>query len=558
MKVVIIGGVAAGLKSAAKIRRSKPQAQITVIEKGKLISYGACGIPYYVGGDIDDVTQLMTTASGTVRNADYFKNIKDIDVLTETMATNIDRVTKTVTIKDLKTDNESQLLYDKLVIATGATPIKPPLPGIDLANIYQMWHPDDAKAVRRGLETGKFKNAVIIGAGLVGMEMAEALTNWGIKVTVVEMKDQVLSFLDAEMAASVAQYATGQGVNILTEEKVIQFNGDGVVSEVVTDKRSVLADLVILSIGVKPNVELARQAGLDIGVTGAISVNEYLETSDPDIYAGGDCVENTNLVSGKKVFAPMGSTANKHGRVIGENICGGRVKFRGVLNTAVVKFIDFNIGKVGLTEREAKLLGYEYIAATISGHDRPHYMPEVKSLSLKLVVDAKSRRVLGAQAFGEGDITKRIDVIATALTLGGTIDDLFDIDLSYAPPYNGPIDNVAVAANVVMNKIVGQMVGISSFEAKKRMDEGNAIFLDVRAPEELKKIRLAHSDLKNIPLGQLRERVDEIDKDSEVVAVCKIGLRGYEASVILKGQGFNDVKVLEGGITAWPFQRDAD
>ncbi|MDD4600319.1 NADH peroxidase [bioreactor metagenome] len=558
MKVVIIGGVAAGLKSAAKIRRSKPQAQITVIEKGKLISYGACGIPYYVGGDIDDVTQLMTTASGTVRNADYFKNIKDIDVLTETMATNIDRVTKTVTIKDLKTDNESQLLYDKLVIATGATPIKPPLPGIDLANIYQMWHPDDAKAVRRGLETGKFKNAVIIGAGLVGMEMAEALTNWGIKVTVVEMKDQVLSFLDAEMAASVAQYATGQGVNILTEEKVIQFNGDGVVSEVVTDKRSVLADLVILSIGVKPNVELARQAGLDIGVTGAISVNEYLETSDPDIYAGGDCVENTNLVSGKKVFAPMGSTANKHGRVIGENICGGRVKFRGVLNTAVVKFIDFNIGKVGLTEREAKLLGYEYIAATISGHDRPHYMPEVKSLSLKLVVDAKNRRVLGAQAFGEGDITKRIDVIATALTLGGTIDDLFDIDLSYAPPYNGPIDNVAVAANVVMNKIVGQMVGISSFEAKKRMDEGNAIFLDVRAPEELKKIRLAHSDLKNIPLGQLRERVDEIDKDSEVVAVCKIGLRGYEASVILKGQGFNDVKVLEGGITAWPFQRDAD
>ncbi|MGI6091907.1 MAG: FAD-dependent oxidoreductase [Negativicutes bacterium] len=560
MRVVIIGGVAAGLKAAAKIRRGNQTAQITVIEKGKLISYGACGMPYYVGGDIDDVRQLMMTPSGNVRNAEFFKKVKDIDVKTETLATHIDRVAKTVTVKNLVTNEESILPYDKLVIATGASPVKPKLPGIELANIYQMWHPLDAEAVRQGLERGKFNSGVIIGAGLVGMEMAEALRNWGIDVTVIEMKDQVFpAFLDPEVAAAVAKYANEHGINILTGEKVIKFNGDSCVSEVVTDKRTIAADLVILSIGVKPNVELARQAGLAIGETGAISVNEYLETSDSDIYAGGDCVENTNLVSGRKVFAPMGSTANKHGRIIGENICGTRVKFRGVLNTVAVKLIDLNVGKVGLTEREVKQLGYEYVTVTTSGHDKPHYMPDVKSLSIKLIVETKTRRILGAQAFGEGDVTKRIDVIATVLTLGGTIDDLFAIDLSYAPPYNGPIDNAAIAANVVMNKIAGKMIGISALDAKKQMDAGDAIFLDVRSPEEMKKIRISECrGLKNIPLGQLRSRSGEIDKDHEVIAICKIGLRGYEASIILQGQGFENVKVLEGGITAWPFKCDAD
>lgn len=560
MKIVVVGGVAAGLKAAAKIRRGDPQAKITVIEKGKLVSYGACGMPYYVGGDINDVKQLIMTPSGNIRNADFFKKVKDIDVLTETLATKINRKEKTVTVTNLQTNEISQLEYDKLVIATGASHIKPQLPGIDLANIYQMGHPDDAEAVRHGLETGKFNNAVIIGAGLIGLEMAEALTNWGVEVTVVEMKDQIFpAFLDAETAAAVAKYAIKEGINIITQEKVMQFKGDSAVKEVVTDKRTIPADLVILAIGVKPNVELASQAGLEIGATGAIKVNEYLETSDPDIYAGGDCVENINIVSGESVFAPMGSTANKHGRVIGENICGASVKFRGVLNTVVVKLMELNVGKVGLTEREAKLKGYEYITATISGFDRPHYMPAAKTLTLKLIVDVKERRILGAQAFGEGDITKRIDVIATVLTFGGTVDDLFDIDLSYAPPYNGPIDNAAVAANVVMNKLTGRMAGISVLAAKERMDSGNTVFLDVRAPEELKKIRIGNCrGLKNIPLGQLRSRADEVDKDSEIVAICKIGLRGYEASLILRGQGFEDVKVLEGGILAWPFECDAD
>lgn len=502
----------------------------------------------------------MMTGNGTLRDTGYFKKVKDIDVLTRTIATHIDRTHKIVTIKNLTTQMESKLSYDKLVIATGASPIKPSLPGIELANVYQMWHPNDAEAVRLGLEAGKFKEGVIIGAGLIGMEMTEALRNWGINVTIIEMKDQIFpAFLDPEVAASVANYAERKGIKILTGEKVVRFSGNGQVSEVVTDKRTIPADLVILAIGVKPNVELAQQAGLAIGATGAISVNELLETSDPDIYAGGDCVENTNLVSGRKVFAPMGSTANKHGRIIGENICGAKVKFRGVLNTVVVKLIEMNVGKVGLTEREVKELGYEYITATISGQDRPHYMPEVKPLTLKLIVDAQNRRVLGAQAFGKGDITKRIDVIAAVLTFSGTVDDLFDIDLSYAPPFNGPIDNAAVAANVIMNKLAGRMKGISTLDAKEKMAAGNAVFLDVRSPKELKKLRLANCrGLRNIPLGQLRSRVSEMEKDSEIIAVCKVGLRGYEAAVILQGQGFENVKVLEGGLTAWPFQCDTD
>lgn len=555
MKVVVIGGVAAGLKSAAKIKRCNPKAQVTVIEKGKIVSYGACGMPYYVSGDVPDIRQLMMTPGGSMRDASFFRNVKDFEILTETLAAKIDRQNKTVSVKNLVTGEESAVPYDKLVIATGASPVTPPIPGVKLTNIFHLWHPDDAQAVRKLAESGSVKNAVIIGAGLVGMEMAEALRQWDINVTVVEMQDRVFpAFLDQEVAASVAKYLTEQGISLLTEERVERFNGETSVREVVTDKRAIAADLVILSVGVKPNVELAREAGLAIGPSGAIAVNEFLATSDQDIYAGGDCAENTHMVSGQKVFVPMGSTANKHGRIIGENICGASTKFRGVLGSVVVKVLDLNVGKVGLTEKEAKSGGYEYITVLTAGHDKPHYMPGAKLITVKLIIDAKTRKVLGAQVFGEGDAAKRIDVLATLLTFGGTIDDLFDIDLGYAPPYSSPIDNVAVAANAAMNKLGGQLKGVSSLAAKEKMAEGKTVFLDVRSPEECCQIRLAGcKDIQYIPLGQLRKRVSELSPDDEIVAFCKISLRGYEAALILEGEGFKNIKVMEGGIAAWPF-----
>ena len=554
-KVLIIGGVAAGLKSAAKLRRCDPEAQITVIERGELVSYGACGLPYYVSGDVDDIKHLMMTPAGALRDISFFKNVKNIDVMNKTLATKINRTDKTVTVKHLDTGSEEDLPYDKLVIATGASPLKPPIPGIDLGNIHQLWHPDDARTIRQGLEKGKFEKAVIIGAGLVGMEMAEALKLWEVDVTVIEMKDQLFpAFLDLEIASSVTKYARAQGITVLTGEKVLRFEGDGQVQAIVTDKQTIEADIVILSVGVKPNIELARDAGLTIGTTGAIAVNENLQTNDPDIFAGGDCVENVNIVSGRKVFAPMGSTANKHGRIIGENLCGGTARFRGVLNTVVVKVLDLNVGKTGLTEREAKELGYEYVTAMVGGHDRPHYMPGANIITIKLIADAKTGKLLGAQSFGEGEIAKRIDIVATAITLGGTVDDLFDIDLAYAPPFSGPIDNVAVAANAVMNKHAGKLKGISSLEAKEKTAT-KAVFLDVRSPEECKQIRIAGcEDVKYIPLGQLRSRMSEINKDAEIIAFCKISLRGYEAALILEGEGFENVKVMEGGIVAWPFE----
>lgn len=557
-KIVVIGGVATGLKAAAKARRCDPTAQITVIEKGELISYGACGMPYYIGGDVESIEDLMKTPVGALRDPAFFRSVKDINVLKQTLATKIECNAKTVQVRNLADGTEDVLSYDKLVIATGASAIRPPLPGIDLSNIFQLWHPNDAIAIRQGLQRRLFKNAVIIGAGLVGMEMAEALANWDIPVTIVEMKQQVFpGFLDADTAGIVAKYIEDKGITLLTDETVVRFTGSSSVAAVETSKRVIPADLVILAMGARPNVELAKEAGLSIGVTGAIAVDDELLTSDPDIYAGGDCIENTNYLTGQKVFAPMGSTANKHGRVIGENLCGAHVKFKGVLNTVVVKVHDLNVGKTGLTEHEAKALGYQYITAMVAGHDRPHYMPGAKIITLKLIVAADSRKVLGLQAVGEGDVAKRVDVVATALTLDSTIDDLFDIDLSYAPPFNSPIDNVAVAANTVMNKLSGKLKGISTLTAKEKLDSGQCIFLDVRSPGECSQIRLA--DCKNIsyiPLGQLRSRLNELSKDDEIIAFCKISLRGYEAQGILEGVGFDRVTVMEGGIVAWPFACD--
>ncbi len=555
-KIVVIGGVAAGLKAASKARRCDPQAKITVIEKGELISYGACGLPFYLAGKIGDIEELMKTPVGVMRNPSYFKNVKNISVLPQTLATSINRTEKVVSVKNLADGTERALPYDKLVIATGAKPIKPDLPGINLGNVFSLWHPFDAKQIRAGLDDGKFKDAVIIGAGLVGLEVAEALHMRGLNVTIVEMKDQIFpAFLDRETAGIVEKHLAAEGVNFRPGEKVIRFNGENTIKEVVTDKGVLPADLVILSLGVRPNVELAKSAGLDIGVTGAVAVDPYMRTNDPDIYAGGDCVENTNMVTGQKVFAPMGSTANKHGRVIGENVCGGNIPFAGILNTVAVTVLGLNIAKTGLTERDAKAFGIEYVATMVAGHDKPHYMTGAKVLSTKLIVDAKSRKVLGAQVVGEGDVTKRIDVVAAVLTANGTVDMLFDIDLCYAPPFNSPIDNVAVAANAIMNKIAGSFRGISSLEAKDKLTSDNATFLDVRTPAECEKIRIANGrNMKYIPLGQLRSRVNELDKDQEIIAFCKISLRGYEAETILEGEGFNNVKVLEGGIASWPFE----
>jgi NADPH-dependent 2,4-dienoyl-CoA reductase/sulfur reductase-like enzyme/rhodanese-related sulfurtransferase len=554
-KVLVIGAVAAGLKAASKLRRSDAAAEITVIDKGQYISYGACGMPYFVAGDVDDYKALLSTPTGVERTPAYFESVKNIKVLPGKLATAINRKEKSVTAQDVASGDIATMNYDKLVIATGATPVKPPIPGIELGNVFSMWHLEDAMAIRKLAERGKVEKAVIIGGGLVGMEMAEALKMWDVDVTVVEMQSHIFTaFLDDEVASAVEKYVREAGITLLTAEKVVEFQGMETVSQVRTDKRTISVDLVIMAVGAKPNAQLAKDAGLEIGQTGGIVVNDRLQTSDPDIYAGGDCVENVHIITGQKVFTPMGSVANKHGRVIGENLADGCSTFRGVLGTVIVKVLDWNVGKVGLTEKEAKKHGYNYVAATVAGYDKPHYYPDSTLMSVKLIVDIDTGKVLGAQAYGGGDVSKRIDIFATTMTMGGTVHDMVDIDLSYAPPFNNPIDIAVMAGHSILNKLSDRLIGINPIEAFKKLNDQNVVFLDVRSPKECEQVKLTEcNNMCYLPLDQLRSKVGELNKNKEIIAFCKISLRGYEASGILKGCGFENVKVLEGGIYAWPY-----
>jgi NADPH-dependent 2,4-dienoyl-CoA reductase/sulfur reductase-like enzyme/rhodanese-related sulfurtransferase len=562
MKVVIIGGVATGPKAAARLRRLNPEAEITILERGKILSYAGCGMPYYVSGDVDDWRSLYATPAGIPRDSVFFRNVKNVNVLDRTLARSIDRKNKRVDIVNVETGEHSTIPYDKLVLATGGEPIPLPIKGVGLNNVFRLWQPEDAVAMREMVTARNPKTAVIIGGGLIGVEMTEALTRWGIHVTVVEMMPQILpGLLDGEVAAYLARYVRSQGVDILTGSRVTEILGDdeGNVKKVITSGTEIPSEIVIIAIGVRPNTKLAKEAGLEIGKTGGIVVNEYLQTSDPDIYAGGDCVESTHLITGQKFFIPLGSTANKHGRVIANNIVGYKEKFEGVLGTNVVKVFDYNVGKTGLTERQARDAGFDVVTALAPATDTPHYYPNHKPLLLKLIADRKTRKIIGLQAVGPGETVKRVDVMATALTFGATVDDLPALDLGYAPPYSTAVDIAAHAANILRNKMEGIAKALTPTEVKDKIDRGeDFIWLDVRTPTEYKKERIDDPRIKLIPLGALRQRINELPKDKEIIAFCKFSLRGYEAQTILDGEGYKDVKFMDGGIEAWPYELASD
>jgi NADPH-dependent 2,4-dienoyl-CoA reductase/sulfur reductase-like enzyme/rhodanese-related sulfurtransferase len=554
LKVVIIGGVAAGPKAAAKVVRLMPDADVTVVEKGKLLSYAGCGLPYYVSGVVKDQAELLCTPTGTVRDSVFFREVKNVHVLSETEALEIDRVGKRVRVRALGNGEESWLDYDKLILATGASPVVPPIPNVGLEGIFSLHGVHDAEGIRAVLAQGKAKDVVVVGGGLIGIEATEALVEKGCRATVVEMLPQILNMLDWEIARLVEQHMESHGVRVLTGTKVLRFEGNGGVTGVVTDQGTLPADVVIMAIGVRPSVTLAREAGLEIGTTGAIIVDPHMRTSDPDVYAAGDCVESVDLVTGKPCFVPLGSTANKQGRVAAVNVCGGNDTFPGVLGSTVCKVFDFCVGRTGLTETTAGLHGYETTVAMAPGPDRAHYMPGAAPILLKLVVDTKTRRLLGAQAVGPGAGDKRIDVAAMALTAGMTVDQLANADLCYAPPYAPAMDNIITAANVARNKLDGRMTGVSPQDVHRMMESGNGfVLLDVRSPAEYEQVRLPGTTL--IPLGALRERLGELPRDKEIITFCKVSLRGYEAALILKSARFEKVRVMDGGIAMWPYEK---
>jgi NADPH-dependent 2,4-dienoyl-CoA reductase/sulfur reductase-like enzyme/rhodanese-related sulfurtransferase len=550
--------VATGPKTAARLRRLNPEAEITIMEKGKVLSYAGCGMPYFVSGDVAESHNLMDTPAGIIRDSLFFLNVKGVTVLDHTLAEKIDRQAKTVSGVHLETGESKTLPFDKLVLATGGTPIELPIEGKNLNHVFRLWQPEDALSMREFIYERRPKKAVIIGGGLIGIEMTEALAKQGLQVAVVEMLPFVLpGLLDEEVSANLTRHLRSRDVDVRCGTRVTRIEGDdqGNVQKVITDQGEIFADLVLISVGVRPNSKLAKEAGLEIGPIGDIRVNEYLQTNDPDIYAGGDCVRNIHLLTGKPVFAPMGSTANKHGRVIANNIMGYGEKFKGILSTVVVKVFDYNVGKSGLTETQAREAGFEVVTTLVPSSDIPHYYPTKKPLLLKLIADRKTRKLLGIQGVGPGEVVKRIDVLATAMTLGATIDDLPALDLGYAPPYSTAIDIAAHAANVLRNKIDGIAPFLTPREVKEMADRGeDFLLLDVRSPEEFKEKRIEDPRLKLVPLGMLRRRIAEIPRDKNIVTLCKAGLRAYEAQTILAGAGFKDVRIMDGGVEGWPYE----
>jgi NADPH-dependent 2,4-dienoyl-CoA reductase/sulfur reductase-like enzyme/rhodanese-related sulfurtransferase len=549
--IVIIGGTACGPKAAARARRCDPSARITIIEQRRNLSTATCGLPYFISGTIKSENALVA------RPTYYFQEVTEMEVLIGTQATAIKPQDRQIEILDLEKNSASSIEYDKLVIATGSRPVVPNLEGKDLTGIFMLNTIPDAYAIRNYIANAGNAEVVVVGAGLIGMEMAEAFAARGLNVTIIEALDRVLpSLLDFEVSAYLEKHLKSRGIKVICGQPVKGFLGDnGIVRRVATTDKEIEATLVLMALGVKPEVSLAKAAGLKIGAIGGISVNERLQTSDPAIYAGGDCVELVNLVTGKKVLVPMGSTANKHGRVIGTNVTGGDETFTGVMGTTIAKVFNFNVGRTGLTEAQAIQDGYEVTTALVPTFEHATYYPGAKEILIKLIAEKSSGKILGGQAAGMGDTAKRIDVLATAMTFGATVEDMALLDLAYAPPYNSAMDPLHNAANVIRNKKCGLGKSITPIEVKKKLDNGeHFVFLDVRSPAEWKIQRIEAPQVKFIPLPELKKRAGEFSPEDEIIVFCRTSIRAYQAQRILDGAGFKNVKFMDGSVAGWPYE----
>ncbi len=439
-RLVVIGGVAAGMSAAAKARRTDPDMVIEVYTNDEFISYAGCGLPYFIGNVIPKQSMLIA------RTIEQFAE-QNIQVFTQMKVTKINKEEKTITAENMLSAETTIVAYDKLLIATGARPVIPPWEGVNLKGIFPLRTIHDSQNIRSYLTEYQPKRAVIIGGGYIGLEMVENLLAHNCEVMVVEQNEHIIPNMDKDMAALVSDYLGAQGVTVRAGESVTSFKGEERVSEVITDRGIIEADLVIMSVGVRPNSEIASEAGIELGFRGAIRVNNRMETNVPDIYAAGDCAATFHLVSEQEVYIPMGTTANKQGKTAGENLAGGNANFKGVLGTGIAGIIDMEISRTGLSEKECQALGIEYISQMIKSKTKAHYYPTADNIWVKLVVDKNSRRILGAQIVGFAGAAKRIDIIAAAITLRSTIEDIIDMDLAYSPPFSPVWDPILTALN---------------------------------------------------------------------------------------------------------------
>lgn len=540
MKYLIVGGVAGGATAAARLRRLTEDAEIILFEKGNYISYANCGLPYYIGGTIAEREKLL------VQTVEGFSQRLQIDVRTEQEVIAIDRAQKTVSVRrsDGQTYTET---YDKLLLSPGASPVRPPLPGIDSEGIFTLRNVSDTDRIKTYLQTHDVKRALIIGGGFIGLEMAENLHEAGAEVGIVEMADQVMAPIDYSMAAMVHEHLHEKGVRLYLKQAVAAFERTaGGVNVKFASGQEVEADMVILSIGVRANTKLAEDAGLELGEMRGIKVNEYLQTTDADIYAVGDAIEYPHPLTGKPWLNFLAGPANRQARIVADNMVGGNVrKYEGAIGTSVAKVFDLTVAATGLPAKRLKQWNLPYKSVTIHPNDHAGYYPGAQMMTLKLVFHPETGKLYGAQIVGRGGVDKRIDEIASAIKHGDTIYDLMQTEQAYAPPFSSAKDPVAMAAYVAENVVNGRMKPIYWREMRD-LGPGEVTLLDVRTADEFALGTMLGA--VNIPLDELRDRMDEVPHGRPVVVFCGVGLRGYLALNILRMNGFDDVRNLIGGL----------
>lgn len=541
-KVVIIGGVAGGASAAARLRRLDEKANIVLLERGDYVSYANCGLPYYVGGVIEERGELLLHTPESLRLR------YNIDVRVGQEATAINREHKRVTVQPTDGSPAYEEDYDTLVIATGSSPLKPPIPGIDHARIQTLWTVPDTDRIHKLANDPAIKRVTVVGGGFIGLEMAENLRHKGLDVTLVEALPQVMAPLDLEMAAMLHTEIRNNGVELLLGDAVSRFeDNNGGVRTVLKSERAVESDLVILAIGVRPNSQLAKDAGLKLNERGGIQVDAHMRTDDPAIYAVGDAVEVVDFVSGEAAMVPLAGPANKQGRIAADNIAGLNSVYNGTQGSSVVQVFGLTAASTGQAEkaliRRGLKAGEDYDSVIVTQLNHAGYYPGADYLTIKLLFTTDGQKVLGAQAVGVQGVDKRIDVIATAIRLGATVQDLQELELCYAPPFSSAKDPMNMAGFMAGNMLAGGM-RFAPWDVLEKEPGVNT--LDVRDPDEVAAYALPGA--KHIPLWQLRERLDELNPKQPLVVFCAVGARAYNAARLLSAHGFEDVRVYPGGL----------
>ena len=533
MKIVILGGGAAGTKIAAKLMREDRNNEVLILNKGADISYAGCGLPYYVGHVIEEKESLI------VNTPQKYEALTGARVLTRMEAVEVDRDAKQVTAVHLDTREKTVYSYDKLVIATGASPVRPPIEGVDLENVFFMRTPEDAIALRNLISDGGIKRAVVVGAGYIGLEIAENLAKDGVKPFVLDMAPHVLPGFDGEFATYIEGKLADAGIPVVTGVRVTGLEGEGgKVKKVLTDRKAYKADLVVLSAGIRPNTAFLDGTGLEM-VKGTLLTNEAGQTNDPDIYAAGDCAMVHSAITGKPAWSPMGSTANINGRIIAQNIMGKELRYRGSLGTAVCQLPGLNVGRTGLTEAQAKAEGFDPISVVTIVDDKAHYMPGAATFTMKLIADRSTQRLLGVQVAGPGAVDKIVDITVTAIQCGATLDQLDGADFAYAPPFSTAIHPFAHTLNLLKNKLSG------AFETFTPAEFAQGLAKDYRIVDASLKPTIEGAPY--VDLTSVTGPLKDFGPEEKLLLICNKGKRAYLLQNRLKAFGYQHVKVLEGG-----------